>query len=534
MELRPATASVVAPPSAFAWTDEDWMASRSGVREGRSPMSVYEVHLGSWRAAEDQAWPGYRDLAETLLPYVKDLGFTHVELMPVMEHPLDESWGYQTVGYFAPTSRYGAGDDLRAFVDRAHEIGLGVIFDWVPAHFHTDAHALGRFDGTALYEHPDPRRGFHPDWGTYVFDLGKPEVRAFLISSALHWIESFHADGLRVDAVASMLYLDYSRADGEWLPNAQGGRENHDAVEFLRTLNDTVHTAVPDAVMIAEESTAWPRVSHRTEEGGLGFDQKWNMGWMHDTLDYLSADPLFRKGLHERLTFGLMYAFSERFVLPFSHDEVVHGKKSLLGRMPGAYDEQFAHLRLLLGYQWTHPGKKLLFMGGEFGQWTEWNVGGELDWTLLEHSSHRGIQAWVRALNASYQAHPALHRLDFGADGFEWLDCEDRDRSVVSWLRWDEGWKDFVLVLANFTPIDRPDFAVPVPRGGRYRVVLDSDDAAYGGGSGSAPGEVRARPEPLLGRDHHIVVDLPGLTLRVYRCSDEATRAVPSRPTRRR
>ena len=517
MELRPATASVVAEPDRFSWSDQSWVEARGPAAEGVTPMSVYEVHLGSWRRTGSQGWLGYRELAESLLPYVKDLGFTHVELLPVMEHPLDESWGYQAVGYFAPTSRYGAPDDLRAFVDRAHALGIGVILDWVPAHFPTDAHGLGRFDGTSLYEHPDPRRGYHPDWGTYVFDVGRPEVRAFLISSAIYWFESFHIDGLRVDAVASMLYLDYSRDEGQWLPNEEGGHENHDAVAFFRALNDAVHEAVPGALMVAEESTSWPRVSHGTDVEGLGFDQKWNMGWMHDTLDFFSADPLFRKGLHERLTFGLMYMFSERFVLPFSHDEVVHGKKSILGRMPGTYDERFAHLRLLLGYQWTQPGKKLLFMGTEFGQWKEWDVGSSLDWTLLDYPAHRGVSTWVGALNRLYREIPALHRMDFRDQGFEWLDCEDRERSVMSWLRWDADWSDFVVVVANFTPVDRPGSVVPAPFPGRYRMILDSDAEEFGG-SGRLPLDtLDTVAEPASARDQRLSVDLPGLTLRVFR-----------------
>ncbi|NNF39256.1 MAG: 1,4-alpha-glucan branching protein GlgB, partial [Gemmatimonadetes bacterium] len=502
MELRPATASVVAAPSRFRWTDDGWMEGRATAREGSEPMSVYEVHLGSWKRTGSKGWLGYRELANSLLPYVKKLGFTHVELLPVMEHPLDESWGYQTVGYFAPTTRYGEPDDLRAFVDQAHALGLGVILDWVPAHFPTDAHGLGRFDGTSLYEHPDPRKGYHPDWGTYVFDVSRPEVRAFLVSSALHWLESYHADGLRVDAVASMLYLDYSRPEGEWLPNAEGGNENWDAVGFFRELNERLHEAVPGAVVIAEESTAWPRVTHAVADGGLGFDQKWNMGWMHDTLDYMSTDPLFRKGLHERLTFGLMYAFSERFVLPFSHDEVVHGKYSLLGRMPGEYEARFEQLRVLLGYQWTQPGKKLLFMGAEIGQWNEWNVGDSLDWQLLDFPAHRGVRDWVTALNALYVEEPALHRRDFHPDGFEWLDPDDAERSMLSWVRRDPDSGSSVVVVANFTPVDRPGFAVAAPLGGRYCCILDSDAGEYGGLGRFAPVDVDTEDEPLHGREH--------------------------------
>jgi 1,4-alpha-glucan branching enzyme len=512
VELRPATASRVAEPPAHVWTDRAWMADRAARRPEDRPMSVYEVHLGSWRRTGSGGWLGYRELAETLLPYVLDLGFTHVELMPVMEHPLDESWGYQTVGYFAPTSRYGGPDDLRAFVDRAHELGLGVLLDWAPAHFPDDAHGLVRFDGTALFEHPDPHLARHPDWGTLVFDYGRPEVRAFLISSAICWLDRFHVDGFRVDAVASMLYLDYSRAHGEWTPNEEGGREDRDAVRFLRELTDAVHDAFPGALVIAEESTAWPGVSHGTDQGGLGFDQKWNLGWMHDSLEYFGADPLFRSGRHDLLTFSLTYAFSERFVLPLSHDEVVHGKRSLLTRMPGDYQERFANLRLLFGWQWLHPGKKLLFMGGELGQWDEWNVGDQLAWALTEYPNHRGIQHWVRDLNRAYASRAALHRGDHRADGFEWIDCDDAARSVSSWIRWGDG--EGVVVVANFTPVDREGFQLPVPFPGRYRIVLDSDAEPYGG-QGRSPREdaLEARSHHLMGRDQILEFTLPGLTL---------------------
>jgi 1,4-alpha-glucan branching enzyme len=519
VELRPATASVVWDASGYEWRDPDWMAQRAGWDPASAHMSTYEVHLGSWkrtpvedRADGDHGWPGYRALAEELLPYVKDLGFTHVELLPVQEHPFDQSWGYQPLGFFAPTSRFGTPDDFRYFVDRAHQLGLGVILDWVPGHFPDDVHGLARFDGTALYEHPDPRRGHHPDWGTYIFDFGKAAVRSFLISSALHWLEDYHLDGLRVDAVASMLYLDYSREDGQWVPNELGGRENLDAVAFLRELNDVVHAECPGALVIAEESTSWPKVSHGTDRGGLGFDQKWNMGWMNDTLKFMQTDPLFRPGQYNSLTFSLMYAFSERFVLPFSHDEVVHGKGSLLGRMPGSRDEMFANLRALLAYFWAHPGKKLLFMGGEFGQWAEWNVDTGLDWSLLEHPPHQGIHGLVRELNRLYAAEPPLGALDFHGDGFEWLDCHDSAHTILSFLRWSEGWDDFVAIVVNFTPVRREDFRLAVPFPGTYRVVLNTDAPLFGGSGHPVPDTLQSCDGELVGRDQYIELPLPGLS----------------------
>ena len=519
MELRPATASVVWDPERYAWQDEGWMAERSSWDPTHRPMSTYEVHLGSWRrtppderGAGDPGWLGYRRLADELLPYVKELGFTHVELLPVVEHPYDQSWGYQPLGFFAPTSRFGSPDDFRHFVDRAHQLGVGVILDWVPGHFPEDLHGLARFDGTALFEHPDPRRGHHPDWGTYIFDFGKPAVRSFLLSSALHWLEDYHLDGLRVDAVASMLYLDYSREEGQWLPNPFGGRENLDAVAFLRELNDVVHDACPGALVIAEESTAWPKVSHGTDRGGLGFDQKWNMGWMNDTLEFMEADPLFRESLYGRLTFSMMYAFSERFVLPLSHDEVVHGKRSLLSKMPGPAEQKFANLRVLLAYLWSHPGKKLLFMGGELAQWTEWNVDSGLDWALLDYSTHRGVSALVSALNRVYLEDPAMHALDFHPDGFEWLDCHDPGRTVLSFLRWAPGWGDFVVVAVNFTPVTHEDYALAVPFEGTYRVVLDTDAPDFGGRGEPAGRTLDSIPEPLQGRDHRLRLRLPGLS----------------------
>jgi 1,4-alpha-glucan branching enzyme len=518
-ELRPATASEVWDPRQYDWGDDEWMRRRASWTPDASPMSVYEVHLGSWRreghgdGGRPRGWLTYRELAERLLPYVVELGFTHVELLPVVEHPLDESWGYQPLGFFAPTSRFGTPDDFRYFVDRAHQLGLGVILDWVPGHFPGDPHGLARFDGTPLYEYADPRQAHHPDWGTLVFDYGKPAVASFLISSALHWLEDYHVDGLRVDAVASMLYLDYSREEGAWTPNVFGGRENLDAVAFLKRLNDAVHQEVPGAVMIAEESTSWPRVSHGTDRDGLGFDQKWNMGWMNDTLELMTADAVYRSYRYGSLTFSMLYAFSERFMLPLSHDEVVHGKGSLLGKMPGPDEEKFANLRLLYGYQWTHPGKKLLFMGGELAQWTEWSEATELDWALESWDSHAGVKRLVADLNRLYRSEPALHVQDFMPAGFEWLDCHEVERTLLSFLRWAPGWEDFVAVAANFTPVHRGHFRLAAPWPGRYRVVLNTDAPVYGGHGAIVPPVLETHPGELHGRDQYLELPLPGLSV---------------------
>jgi 1,4-alpha-glucan branching enzyme len=517
VELRPATASEVWDDGRYVWGDHAWMRERAGWNPDRAPISVYEVHLGSWRrhpdaAPGDPGWLSYRELAERLVPYAAEMGFTHLELLPILEHPLDQSWGYQPLGFFAPTSRFGTPDDFRYFVDQAHQAGLGVILDWVPGHFPEDAHGLARFDGTELYEHPDPRQARHPDWGTLTFGFERPEVRAFLVSSALHWLEDYHLDGLRVDAVASMLYLDYSRADGEWTPNVYGGRENLAAVAFLKQLNEAVHAACPGAITIAEESTSWPRVSHGIDRGGLGFDQKWNMGWMNDTLEAMGTDPLYRKFRYDSFTFSLFYAFSERFVLPLSHDEVVHGKRSLLSKMPGPDGEKFGNLRALYGLQWGHPGKKLLFMGGELAQRIEWNVDGELDWRLLDFETHRGMRLLVSDLNRLYRDEPALHRQDFVPDGFEWLDCEEPDRVILSWVRWAPGWNDYVAVVVNLTPVPRPDFVLPIPFEGRHRVLMNSDAPVYGGeGAPYVPAELDTRPATYKGRAHVIELPLPGL-----------------------
>ncbi len=497
-ELRPRTASVVWDITRHAWTDDDWMEARARRDPLSSPMTIYEVHLGSWmrRPDEDNRWLTYRELARELGDYVTDMGYTHVELLPITEHPHDGSWGYQCIGYFAPTSRFGTPDDFQAFVDEMHRRGIGVILDWVPAHFPRDAHGLARFDGTALYEHDDPRKGEHRDWGTFIFNYGRNEVRNFLISSALFWLRHYHLDGLRVDAVASMLYLDYSREDGQWIPNQYGGRENLEAIEFLRRLNTVCHEHSPGTMILAEESTAFPGVSRPVHEGGLGFTFKWNMGWMHDTLSYMAHDPVHRRYHHDRLSFGMLYAFSEHFVLPLSHDEVVHLKGSLIGKMPGDYWQKFANLRLLLGAMWTMPGKKLLFMGGEFGQFNEWNDLQSLDWNLLEYDSHRALQAFCRDLNRLYLRAPALWQNDDGWEGFRWLVVDDAERSVLAFSRHARDPEDHLVVVCNFTPVIREDYALGVPRAGTYREVLNSDSSSYWGGNVGNGGAVVARDEP--------------------------------------
>ncbi|MDH3223101.1 MAG: 1,4-alpha-glucan branching protein GlgB [Gemmatimonadota bacterium] len=518
IELRPQNASRIVADKSYTWEDGPWMEAGRSMPVDRKPASIYEVHLGSWKRkpgadarAGEPGWLNYAELADELLPYVKSLGFTHIELLPITEHPLDESWGYQTTGYFAPTARYGDPDQLRSFVDRAHALGIGVILDWVPAHFPMDAAGLGNFDGTHLYEHADPRKGAHPDWGTYIFNLARPEVISFLVSSTLFWIEEFHIDGLRLDAVASMLYLDYSRKEGEWIPNPEGGRENHEAVRFLQVLNEVIGKIHPDVWVVAEESTAWPRVSHPVGEGGLGFGGKWNMGWMHDTLEVMELDPLFRKGSFDKLTFSILYAFSERFILPLSHDEVVHLKGSLARKMPGTRDQKLANLRTLFGYMWAHPGKKLLFMGGELGEWREWDHEGTLDWSLLDHPRHRGLHDWVAALNRLYAEEPALHETDWDGRGFEWLDCHDRDRTVLSFLRWGHGWTDPLVVIVNLTPQAWEGFRVALPFPGSYRLLLDSDSLRFGG-TGTLEVEAwDSEPLPLHSRDHSLELTVPPL-----------------------
>jgi 1,4-alpha-glucan branching enzyme len=479
-EQAPATASIVCAADDFHWNDEPWMKQRARRNALDAPMSVYELHLGSWRRHGDGSMLDYREAATQLAAYVTTLGFTHVELMPVTEHPFYGSWGYQTTGYFAPTSRWGTPQDFKFLVDTLHQVGVGVILDWVPSHFPSDAHGLAQFDGTCLYEHADPRQGFHPEWNSQIFNYGRNEVRAFLLSSAMFWLDQFHIDALRVDAVASMLYLDYARQDGQWIANRDGGRENLEAISFLQLLNRSAYREHPGVQVIAEESTAWPMVSRPTEMGGLGFGLKWNMGWMHDTLKYMHEDPVHRRWHHDQLTFSLVYAFNENFMLPLSHDEVVYGKGSLLDKMPGDEWQQFANLRLLLGHMWAHPGKKLLFMGGEFGQRREWAHEGALDWAALEREPHRGLQRWVEDLNRLYRSKPALYELDFEPAGFEWIDAGDAEHSVLLYLRKARDGSS-VLVVANFTPVPRDNYLVGVPQAGRWRELLNSDATLYGG-----------------------------------------------------
>ncbi len=511
-EVPPSTGSVVWDLD-YAWGDGDWMASRGARNSLRAPLSIYEVHLGSWRRVPEEGKRplGYREIAGPLARHVRDLGFTHVEFLPVMEHPFYGSWGYQTTGYFAPSSRYGTPQDFMALVDQLHREGIGVILDWVPSHFPADEHGLAYFDGTHLFEHSDPRQGFHPDWKSSIFNYGRHEVRSFLVSSALFWLEKYHADGLRVDAVASMLYLDYGRREGEWIPNEFGGRENLDAVRFLRRLNEEVYRSFPDVQTVAEESTAWPGVSRPTYVGGLGFGQKWDMGWMHDTLDYLSRDSVHRSWHHDRLTFRTLYAWHENFVLPLSHDEVVHGKGSLLGKMPGEAWRKFANLRLLLAWQAAQPGKKLLFMGGEFGQGAEWNHEASLDWHLLERPEHAGVLRLVGDLNALYRDRPALHRGDHEPAGFEWVDGSDSAQSVAAFLRRDPAGPDAVLAVFNFTPVPRTGYRVGTPAAGRWRELLNTDAAAYGGSNAGNGGGVEARPVPCHGRPFSVSLTLPPL-----------------------
>jgi 1,4-alpha-glucan branching enzyme len=515
-EESPATASR-AWNLQYDWDDSEWMTSRHRANALNAPLSIYEVHLGSWRRVPEDANRSlsYRELAPFLAAHVNALGFTHVELMPVMEHPFYGSWGYQGTGYFAPTSRYGVPEDFMFLVDTLHRAGIGVILDWVPSHFPNDGHGLACFDGTHLFEHADPRQGFHPDWKSAIFNYGRNEVRAFLLSSALYWLDRYHIDGLRVDAVASMLYLDYGRGDGEWVPNRHGGRENLDAMSFLRMVNEAVYRDYPDTQMIAEESTAWPMVSRPIYAGGLGFGMKWNMGWMHDMLAYFRQDPIHRKYHHNLITFGIVYAFTENFVLPLSHDEVVHGKGSLIGKMPGDEWQQFANLRLLYGLMWTHPGKKLLFMGGEFGQKREWQHDESLEWHVLQYPLHAGLERWLGDLNRCYRAEPALHERDFTDQGFAWVDFHDSDNSVVSFLRFGIRRQDSVLVVCNFTPQPRHNYTVGVPRGGGWRELLNSDAPLYGGSGMGNLGHIEASPVAAQGHFHSLVLTLPPLAVLV-------------------
>jgi len=511
-EMPPRTASIVADLS-YSWNDLEWLRNRSRANALDAPWSIYEVHLGSWRRVpeDNNRSLNYRELAPQLADYVADMGFTHVELMPVMEHPFFGSWGYQITGFFAPSARYGTPQDFMYLVDYLHQRGIGVILDWVPSHFPSDEHGLAFFDGTHLFEHADPRQGYHPEWNSAIFNYGRAEVRDFLGSNALFWVDVYRADALRVDAVASMLYLDYGRREGEWVPNKFGGHENLDAVEFLKALNAAVYREQPAAQTIAEESTAWPLVSRPTYLGGLGFGLKWNMGWMHDTLKYFRTDPVFRKYHHHALTFSIWYAWTENFVLPLSHDEVVYGKGSLIGKMPGDEWQQFANLRLLYGYMWGHPGKKLLFMGGEFGQRREWQHDESLEWYVLQYPLHAGVQRWVRELNRLYRDTPALYELDFSQQGFEWIDCNDAEGSVLAFLRKDRTRGGVVLVVCNFTPMLRENYRVGVPRGGLWRERLNSDAREYGGSGQGNLGAVEASPLPAHGRFHSLSLRLPPL-----------------------
>ncbi len=509
-ELRPHTAALAAPAGGYVWHDQAWLEQRAQWDWMHAAINVYELHLGSWKRHPDGRMYTYAELTRDLIPYVKGMGYTHIELLPVSEHPLDESWGYQATGYFAPSSRFGSPDELRALIDACHQAGLGVLLDWVPAHFPSDDFALARFDGTALFEHEDPRLGKHQDWGTYIFNYGRNEVKSFLLSSAHFWLSEFHFDGLRVDAVASMLYLDYSRSEGQWLPNKYGGRENLDAVEFLRAMNIMVHEAFPGALTMAEESTSWPGVSRPTYIGGLGFSMKWNMGWMNDTLRYFHYDPIYRRYHHNQLTFGQMYAYSENFILPFSHDEVVHGKGSLLGKMPGDAWQQFANLRLLLLYQMTTPGKKLNFMGNEFGQGREWQDRWELEWWQLREHWHRGVHNLSHDLNVLYRDLPALHEQDFQSDGFRWVDCTDADKSVLSYRRLARDGRQ-VIVLVNLTPVFRPNFRLGLPEAGEYREILNSDSEYYGGSNQGNAGVVVAEAVPWMDLPWSATLNLPPL-----------------------
>ena len=509
-EVRPSTAARITSDATYHWNDQNWLERRGRSDWLHAPMNVYELHAGSWKRSENNRFLNFRELAADLVPYAQKMGYTHIELMPISEHPLDESWGYQTTGYFGVTSRFGTPDDFRAFVDACHQANIGVILDWVPAHFPKDSWALARFDGTALYEHEDPRLGEHQDWGTLIFNYGRNEVRNFLLANAHFWLNEFHIDGLRVDAVASMLYLDYSRKHGEWLPNKFGGRENLEAIDFLKELNMMVHEEFPGALTIAEESTAWPMISRPVYLGGLGFSMKWNMGWMNDTLAYFKEDPIHRRYHHNSLTFGQLYAYTENFVLPFSHDEVVHGKRSLLDKMPGDSWQKFANLRLLLTYQMTYPGKKLNFMGNEIGQGREWNVGASLDWHLLGTHWHQGVQTLAGDLGMLYTNTPALHDLDFSHEGFAWIDCHDADQSIISYQRRARDGA-YVLVLLNFTPVPRDGYRIGVPQAGNYREILNSDAECYGGGNVGNGAGLQSEDKPWMGYPHSVVVTLPPL-----------------------
>ena len=510
-EMRPSTASIVARTDSFTWGDDAHLAWRSTADARRGPMSIYEVHLGSWRRKEGNGFLSYDELAEQLIPYVADMGFTHIELLPISEHPLDASWGYQPIGLFSPTRRFGDPAGFARFVDGAHRAGLSVILDWVPAHFPTDEHGLAWFDGAPLYEHPDPRRGFHPDWNTAIYDFGRREVASILTSNAMYWLDRFHIDGLRVDAVASMLYLDYSRRPGEWLPNSEGGNENRDAIRFLQSANERLYAAFPGVTMTAEESTSWPGVSHPTSAGGLGFGFKWNMGWMNDTLSYMTRNPVHRRWHHDKLTFGLLYAFSENFILPISHDEVVHGKGSVVNKMPGDEWQQFANARAYYGFMWGYPGKKLLFMGQEFGQRNEWNFDASLDWWVLEHAYHRGVQSLVRDLNQLHREKPALYARDCEPEGFQWIVADDHLHSVFAWVRWGGPGTKPIAVVSNFTPEQRRNYRIGLPFRGSWKEILNTDAPMYGGSGIGNLGSVTAFGNPSHGFPASAEITVPPL-----------------------
>ncbi len=524
-ELRPGTASIVYDLNQYQWHDEDWMSARAQRQALDTPLAIYEVHLGSWRRVPEEGhrFLTYRELADQLPVYVREMGYTHVEFLPITEHPFDGSWGYQPVGMYAPTSRFGTPDEFRLLIDTLHQAGIGVILDWVPAHFPKDGHGLVYFDGSHLYEHADPRQGEHTDWGTMIYNYGRNEVRNYLLANALFWLEKYHIDGLRVDAVASMIYLDYSRKEGEWIPNRFGGRENLDAIDFIKQLNELAHHYYPGILTIAEESTAWPMVSRPTYVGGLGFSYKWNMGWMHDLLDYFQADPIYRRYRHDRITFSLMYAFSENFILPLSHDEVVHMKRSLLDKMPGDLWQKFANLRALYTFMYGHPGKKLLFMGGEFGQWHEWNYAASLDWHLLQYEPHQQLQRFAQDLNRLYRSEPALYEVDTDWQGFDWVDFHDADSSVVAFLRKAKNQEDFLLFACNFTPVPRHDYRLGVPRPGLYEEILNSDSNLYGGSNVGNLGGVQAENIPSHAHPYSLSLTLPPLAVIIMKAKPAHT-----------
>ena len=531
---HPPMSATIIYEDAYKWNDKTWMKRRQNRNRIGAPVSIYEMHLASWKKHPDGSVLSYRELAEQLPAYLNELGYTHVEFMPVMEHPYDPSWGYQITGYFAPTSRFGVPDDLRYLIDRLHQHDIGIILDWVPSHFPSDGHGLGFFDGSHVYEHPDTRKGFHPDWQSLIFNYERNEVKSFLLSNALFWMDEFHADGLRVDAVASMIYLDYSRKEGEWEPNQYGGRENIEAIEFLKTVNETVYRYHPDILMIAEESTAFPGVSHPTYSGGLGFGMKWMMGWMHDTLNYFKLDPLFRKYSHNQITFSMIYNYSENYVLPLSHDEVVHGKGSLLSRMPGTGTDQFSNLRLMFGYMFTHPGAKLLFMGAEFGQRSEWNFAGQLEWDVIQYESHAGIMQWIKTLNHLYRTEPALHQNCASPEGFKWVRVEDWQQSILAYERLGKDEKEKILVILNMTPVDRAEYRIGTDNTGTWSLLTDSDQAQYWGQDKKVRKSVRIENTPWDHKEQSMEFTIPGLTCLLYKWSPIRTKAQGKKAVKRK